>query len=403
MPFPCLLLSSSIFNQKPFIVRLDSRFLLIQDYFWSFLALSAFHEAMPSKHSKKNRKRQNQHKKQRQCNRSTRHRPSRRAQYQLSKLELLPLEILGLIAKQSTPSAAATLASCSHRMLYVLGTQHWKFLDEMPDEKLAFLEILEPSLPSHFILCMHCKKLHPPCHRFVDGKYYVFHGTWRRCTRANRDLPWGLGFDCFQAIMKKHRLQIDIASDLRDLTGSRWEFFNGKTEFKSIEARIVDSEILLRTQLMVATTAVRGPTPFELRIICPHQYLDLSPASRILECHVQHTKSGSHGCVRCEGLWVCQYCKTEDRIDHRQVPGLGTAFVITAWLDLGSCRRETDGKWQRYTEQRLALLPSGDRENKQLLATGAIQKRFGPVASPVDQEAPLGVAGRKVLKSRRRV
>ena len=343
-----------------------------------------------------------------------RHLPIR--QQILRTLELLPTELLQHLSETLPASSAAALALCSHRSCSALGSKYWTRLndDDQRAEKIAFVALLEPTFPTDIVLCERCVKLHRPCRRHIKGQRNRKPGSSRCDEEGQSDgLHGKVHFNTVQSVMKKHRHGLDTSQEFRDLSIG-WPLLLGfQNELDTVEARVVNGELLLRTQfpkLVETEEDLRGG--FTTWSICPHQDLWFStlgvrdsymaPTARVLACRLRHLGSDRSGCICCEGYWQCSFCQSEYRVDVKRLESSRMAIALTAWPNVGEARTLADPNWKKHTIFDGTLRQEGlCRTDTLCVAMGNVRRDFeahgGSV--PADEELESTQMETRALKT----
>lgn len=295
-------------------------------------------------------------------------RPDQRRPFKPSRLEMLPNELLQYTASLLDTPSAASLALCSRRILYVIGTQYWSLIKEWRHgaTKWFFLVILQRDLPAHR-LCHRCIVLHlrkseginPPTpwssHRvFCADRDDFVEGPYSQCIAHQQA----------QLAMNYHRLGPAYGISLDRFDQGPDRFFGYIDQSISQRARIVANHFLIRWQIIKYT----GPSPLTIKnedtadrsirsllchvpSLCPHRSNDktnLDAVSQAVRCMVSHA-DGSRGACQCAELKQCDFCHTEFMVELEDWNDeKGTVVVVTAWADLGSIENVNDPKWQSH-------------------------------------------------------
>lgn len=169
----------------------------------------------------------------------------------------LSIETLQYIASLLPPSSASTLAFSSRRLKDIIGTGYWEQCNAQlcKKEKLLLLELLSRDSEDE-INCHRCCLLH------TVGPQPILK---RLCTMsAVAKKSWissdGVQFIYLQMAMKLHRQGGDPSPYLRLLTRAvphkpvtkDLSIYSRKTAWTFYTARIVDDEILVRSQYCIA-------------------------------------------------------------------------------------------------------------------------------------------------------
>ena len=300
----------------------------------------------------------------------------------ISFLEGLPVELLQFIASYLPLSAAASFALSSKCISYVVGRQYWYHLRSQPLEYEIFLGFLEKDMNRHW-LCHQCLIFHlkPKLHPTL--KYGLAHPAWK-CTQCEYDIsspnasPYTYpGIEWISHLMvhmamnchffgSEHGEPLDIFSGPSHTDS----FQDGRGEIYT-EACIVDNELFLRCQHLVAIPSSKDFGYIRPHIICPHiRSLDPeNPMAPIIKCLLSHRNTVS--CEKCKGLRQCRSCNTEFNIQISRFGATGHVLEITYWKNLGAGRSPDDPKWAQHPR-----IPRGSCSHAAKFLPGSVQSAF---------------------------
>jgi len=283
-----------------------------------------------------------------------------------SVLGRFPPEIIIRIAEWLPTASAASFVFSCNAIKSILGTQYWEALNTYDGqlELPMFLTLLERDLPD-YIFCYHCMVLHtgrlgrpagvreslPPQPRYKGGSCFVedlIGGPFFYIYRGFRS-------GHFRMAMKQYRLGLDFKFYLGIFARETCHtscFCQLQQQFRA-KAKIRGGCFLLRLQQVVLLPLDRGLTRIQSAKIkvCPHfDRVGEDPNLSLPEdasCELAH-QCNAKQCLRSSGLKQCDNCPLEYRIDLQECGELGTAVIITKWLDLGEGRTFLDPKWYSH-------------------------------------------------------
>jgi hypothetical protein len=163
-------------------------------------------------------------------------------------------------------------------------------------------------------------------------------------------------FSFFHLMMKQYRQRRDITRLLSNFTcNDTTQKTSQKLPYHFIsQGKIISESLFLRVQevLLLSHGQPHGqplliPAGFCIRI-CPH-VTDLGDTDRAIflprpKCKLKH-RHNLQRCIRHYKARQCEYCPTEYTVDLQECERLGTAVVVTKWIDLGQGRSVMDPKW----------------------------------------------------------
>ncbi|KAL3459489.1 hypothetical protein BJX64DRAFT_291158 [Aspergillus heterothallicus] len=333
---------------------------------------------------------------------------------QLSRLEMLPRELITIIANTADRADKICLALASRTLMGVIGTDSWP-LRKHRTLRIQVLFRVARDLPDMFC-CYHCSKLHmrnlvsPPTKPPLGGHY--------ECPEISgceaRDIPGEItspllaiyrpgGVYLFRMChltlaMKRHHQgpQHGISLDTLSYTevSAVDAFF---TTLTSIHARICPngqrkSTLILQVQDWVLIhDDVSGVNEFEpivqYKRICHHR-CRLS----LKEIIPLTVRARGFGTTQGEDLEdrMCPECGVQFRIDLRDCGGEGRAVVITKWLDLGSGHACEDLRLRALVNNNVIT-----RDRRAIPSKGQIRQRYEAQGNDLTERNYLYLAKRR--------
>ncbi|KAI9931089.1 hypothetical protein MW887_010746 [Aspergillus wentii] len=348
-------------------------------------------------------------------------------QFIKSRFELLPTEILQLIAREYlTPVDHACLTLCSHALLHNLGSSSWPTAQDKQLKK-AFLTRVSQDLIQSF-LCQYCMKLHPSATVYPPGPgFYTTKKRLRSCPeQLGSCTPYkilslsryflvpsgGSTYDfrfCHAALVMKrychgapHGMAVESLS-FTEVDSSRPPI----TTLVSAEGKVCIEEsgsptLVLRIQNW---TLVHGSDQDIGQALETGKHMWICHHITFLHTKMQDYSKASarkRACHEALDDLRCRYCKIDFQVDIRNCADEGTAVVVTGWLDVGAGIDMDDAKWQdmvrfyppvpvgvgavpgsgavRKLFQKTEATPSSVTERNQSLLIG---KRYRSVMSPL--------------------
>ena len=272
----------------------------------------------------------------------------------------LPPELLQHIAELLPVSSAATLAYCSRKLYYILGSKHWVALQDKTNvaEKIEFLGNLEKDMQQH-ILCHFCSKLHYVLDNMGPRNGYEEHPRLRGCLEEcslhmYKNYGYILYYKHLRSAMNRHLYGREHGIALEELY-KYWSYSWKKSALQvTLSPRIIADEMLLhlnfRIYLSLSTISEYILQFREQDLeICPHLDVNFSANKLLLDtlaCKTRHFDD--RDCTSCNGLKQCRSCPTEFRLSVDDFGDLGHVIVLNVWKNLGSCRTPFDPTWQAH-------------------------------------------------------
>lgn len=295
-------------------------------------------------------------------------------------LDILPPEVLGVIADFLPTGSVASLALCNKKIWAAIGTQSWKDLSNWwqcrrPDDayrlrqdKVALLTSLQLGL-TDLIYCHECEKF---CHR--DG-----HNPNNRshpCIKATRILDlvyaqgnpeWGypekvfsLAFLNLQLLMSCYRSLCRESSQENQLSDPRLtELLNNlaMVAYLGVEgkgqcmtsAKVVDDELIIRMETRIL---VVGPEEWD-----NHIQMHLPRVCRHVRTWGEFFLQPPDIHYWLQGYWQkapvhqgqCAFCRTRFLAEIKKEPESKKYLVeFSVWKNLGSFKSHDDEEWRRH-------------------------------------------------------
>lgn len=290
-----------------------------------------------------------------------------------SQLLRLPPEIILLVASMLPAPSAACLALCNRRLNHTLGPgfspRSLRSSEEAPDVLLTFLSFLARDLPRHFV-CQECACLHrmsaikwprlitrsfkgPRCTWQISDYYHLFLSRYRIC------------FPHIQLAMKQHHCGTDIGFPLEAF--QHLEVEQDQTQQKvtllSVDAQIVSSELLMRSQTWILLPWSRRDEFIdelaENRFsngICLHTRvgpLDKNLVSDLVRSRLDQLLVETREKCHTQTL-QCPYCWMDYALDAMDFGERGFAVLVTRWINLGAgLDSANDAKWKSHIDLRM--------------------------------------------------
>jgi hypothetical protein len=297
-----------------------------------------------------------------------------RDSFQSSPFSKLSIETIQHIAKVLPLSSASSFTHSCRTLALIIGNQYWRKLRVLEGPRLIFCQMLGRDIPDH-IFCYRCRILHrlgrydAPCMRDQ-----IRHGSLH------------IVFPEFQMAMKQHRLGLGAKDYLDQLAATLTEVRKGYTYHSVTAARIVSSNLLVRTRhLFLFPRSVQCFPRDKGTAICAHLVYDPKRPyccpdrlGALLQCRMRHWEDAK-ACPLdiCVGMKKCFYCHTEIEIDVNQSDS-GVAVVVTAWREFGSGLAAEEiglrSKWRNHSGLSVNLFDRQRQEAK--FTAGSIRSRF---------------------------
>jgi hypothetical protein len=286
-------------------------------------------------------------------------------------LKKLPLELF-LHVLNYLPGSSALSLSLSCKQVRVLIVTYC--IDRIIGADIpTFLALLERDLPDQ-VACSECERLHS----MENSMRYIPHGLQEEikrlpnCVSADGDTRTSSFVDgnfstiVFRMVMKSHAQDSKWTPQLlKTLSRNFAKEEDEYTKVSKTEYRIVESSLLMRTQITFLTTAWwHFPIPKKEAIefsICSHLNFQSdafnTESAKVTSCYpvqdsIVWTTQFAHlmGEARHESSEIqrCRYCRTEFQIYIRH-DGPHAKMRHTVWKDLGAGPQ--DEKWKRHIRQ----------------------------------------------------
>lgn len=308
----------------------------------------------------------------------------------ITKLDLLPPELLLLISHFLSPVDCTCLALCNHRLFVVpfRGGLHRPFPQGGPgsptDElRIDLLTRLSRHLPAYYP-CYACTRLHLWRHVSLPAPNF-------RLRKCYDDLPWDkekslslslfrvqyptfstYGFHWFHLYLAMRRFYLGPSfgiplksllytevtiSSLRSAYYSQEQMSEAKlhpgkrTGLRSVEARICPTppSLCLRIQELAITTRRSASHLFPRRSpvkVCRHIGTHLSNFLEIIKSVFEAHRHQGRSSVGLSDHGKCHECSTAWKLDLRDVEADDVCLVLTRWKDLGPGRSPEDSRWR---------------------------------------------------------
>lgn len=282
----------------------------------------------------------------------------------------LPPEIILQISSFLQHHFASSLGLSNKFLAALIGRKSWYLLASLePGSRIHFLSLLTRDLPNQYE-CHGCIRLHlttaVPLPTHIDHTFpptscippsdrddaLLSEGLVRI---SNYFSSYKIAFPHIQLAMRRHRHGPGHGVLLKDLSHTEIYFAQGHIFLFSVEARITNDELMLRSQEWFLSRYHPRET-FEADTlkfgVCRHLLsynnvwgLDDS-FTHLLGFLFDRTFR-----VRkfAEGLHRCEACATEYKIRLVNLKGKGFALCTTKWINLGSGLTTLDQKWQGHS------------------------------------------------------
>lgn len=307
--------------------------------------------------------------------------PRPRSIQDFGSLSILPPELLLCIEEFLPHHASVCLALCNYSFMNLLGHKAISRIHSNTEEKLALIHLLERDLPTAWLSCVRCQKLHRPgvadLSVFDDAlldRQLRARIRARRCQQeddargSNRYFhPW-IRFEKVQMAMKLYNRGLKSAESLESL-GYQGCDIRDRTHVRSFEACIKDNRLFIRSEHWYLHPPSRDPITIPRCLFvqpCAH-FDDCLEASAIWNdlmkesinalqsIRAYESESRSH----CYQPWTttklaqCRYCATEYQIacgsfftatERRKYRGWH-ALVVSKWMCLGKGQSPKERDW----------------------------------------------------------
>ena len=278
----------------------------------------------------------------------------------LTRLEILPVELIGLIRSWLPLHSTASLSLCSRRLHAVLGTEIFANLNASESELSRFLQALDRDL-QETLYCFICNRLHvlfQRCGPTISTRKRFRRVTDGRCGKSDGFYNYltaqmygtNLKLEHVQMAIKLHRRKqlseanayLAYLSSTKPVVG-RMTILPIYQGLRLFESRFLDDQIYLRVQTWLWITAVQDSQipMWHYAQICVH--LDANSSNRnaykkAIQCRFKHLFEARQDCNRCHDLIRCPFCPTEVIIETKcsSVDPQGAFLISTKWQVLGS-------------------------------------------------------------------
>ncbi|PSS22958.1 hypothetical protein M430DRAFT_16902 [Amorphotheca resinae ATCC 22711] len=290
----------------------------------------------------------------------------------------LPAEVILSVVDFLPKISVACLALCNRYLSQVIGHSAWASVrHQSKAARINFSSLLAKDLPQYFN-CPACPTLHPtsavsswswtartcqilPCVR--HSRAFTYHG-----------LSWfKLKFAHIQLVMKRHHhgAPHGIALEALTHTAIRFDKRRQLTTLFSVEARIVDDDLLMRFQQWLflphagnelfpkdPLSNARPKTHFPkhlLPYLCPHLTCFISAKLWPL---LRARRESHTDTARSPRTPRCNKCLMDYSLETLDLGGKGVAVGATKWLDFGAGITPKDPKWLRHLDTSKDCYPS---------------------------------------------
>jgi hypothetical protein len=214
-----------------------------------------------------------------------------------------------------------------------------------------FLQLYDRNRPNS-IYCHYCRKIHNQSRSYAC--------SWHLCTSVTFALwnhpyfPYDIYFNKLQYIMKRHRLGLETATQLSELSNTKTTRSLEDRKYTrqiSTLARIRNNKLFLRTQdwtVIPSNPKLQLPSWWNFQH-CPHwgiyqhtawQRVSFNEIEQLICCKLSHYNQSR--CSRCSDIIRCRECPTKFQLDSRKIGKDQWALVFTVWKDLGRCENPFD-------------------------------------------------------------
>ena len=291
--------------------------------------------------------------------------PSSAAPRELSGVSRFPVEIWQYIALFLPAESEAALAFTCHSMASILTNaswlelkrRTWSYTYALPENRLAFLRLLDDTLPDHFV-CHKCCIYHNIYSRKNPRGFC--HGPYPCCSVTDFGCMGKLYFSDVQLELRAHRLGRQYGSKIPRFDKLQSSLSPpGFTYW--MDTAIVDGKLLLRHVSSVvfddrdSIFDQQQPCRFSERLgMCWH-YPDYGHGIQAI-CHcatshyIQQEESVSIGfiqCTKCLPLRRCYGCASEYLVRIERVYPSRCRLILYRWSDLGDGRDPCSREWPR--------------------------------------------------------
>lgn len=282
---------------------------------------------------------------------------------QTSPLLGLPSEIIVLIVDSLPTITGACLALSCRRLRYVLGSDLSKSLrDETVPKgvRMEFLSFLAKDSADHFV-CQECISLHrystvywPSQPKYPGSPLCLQILTPWRGSLYNTFDPTPLSYDYrlhfsqIHLVMEQHRSGIDIGFPVEALDTLEFSYDNycKMTSLLSVEAKIIQNEIYLRTQSWLwFPVSQRCHVIKRWKRYGVDSPIHCSQNSSGLPTHFTSKMLQSQSKLAVQ-MFQCPRCWSDHAAEVVDFGEFGFAVVATKWFNLGAGLSIRDEKWQ---------------------------------------------------------
>ncbi|KJZ75828.1 hypothetical protein HIM_04652 [Hirsutella minnesotensis 3608] len=319
------------------------------------------------------------------------------------RLEMLPAEVLVIIAYNVAPVDRACLALSCRTTLWKVGHAALRLGKQSQFELLHRLE--RNGASKGHILCPGCKVFHPPslsrvvsAWSFENGigtrpcweDYYnaagaMTIGSQRTMKYLSTNLPYHVHFNIVSAIMRSHRHGWDVHTTNVLKASHRRQGTSGYPKlYQRFSCKIIAGRLVLKSEKLILpckgyhnikdrtniTKYAEFLNSWPLNRCCNHRYWRtgycsiFSPCLRILrticircqawDSSASNTLEISQRTQYMSRIYGCAYCYTDYALALLDLPDeAGQVIVMTTWKDLGYGQSLDDPRWRSHHVQRL--------------------------------------------------
>jgi hypothetical protein len=191
-----------------------------------------------------------------------------------------------------------------------------------------FLQLYDRNRPNS-IYCHYCRKIHNQSRSYAC--------SWHLCTSVTFALwnhpyfPYDIYFNKLQYIMKRHRLGLETATQLSELSNTKTTRSLEDRKYTrqiSTLARIRNNKLFLRTQdwtVIPSNPKLQLPSWWNFQH-CPHwgiyqhtawQRVSFNEIEQLICCKLSHYNQSR--CSRCSDIIRCRECPTKFQLDSRKI------------------------------------------------------------------------------------
>ncbi|KAH7311983.1 hypothetical protein BKA65DRAFT_600868 [Rhexocercosporidium sp. MPI-PUGE-AT-0058] len=283
----------------------------------------------------------------------------------------LPTELIIQISDFLSLFSTASFAFCNKRLATLIGRQSWTSLHTQPKERIQFLAILSRDLP-HRHACHGCARLHSSKSIPRPGDVNAWQQS-KYCTQtsslgghpgaeplhvSNYFSPYCVCFAHVQLVLKRHYHGAPHGISLQDLNSTNIRLITDDAYFFSVEARIADGELLLRSQEWIVSSQLPREQFVDRRVahaVCRHLMtyntifgLDDS-LTGLMKCQLSHQLRDDNDFeCSCMRLHQCLTCPMDYRLDVVDMQHLGPTLCVTKWFTLGTGSTVHDPFWNGH-------------------------------------------------------